>query len=286
MRNLIDFIIKNSSWFIFVFLEIICFYFIFSSNSYQKSVFLNSSNEITGKLYSVTGGITSYFGLQSQNRDLLEKNAEYQAQVLSLKKLLHEVVADSMVIEAFLNDSLKRKKEYNFIIAQVVNNNVSMTHNYITISKGESDGIKPDMGVISQQGIVGVVRAVSDNFAVVLPVLNPDMKVSCKTLASNTTGILSWDGSDSRFANMMDYPKFEKFEKGDTIVTSGFSGTFPEGLLVGVVEDYKSQTNDNFYSLKVKLSTDFISLKDVIVIGSNMVQEQSSLEKRVRDAKK
>lgn len=286
MRNLIDFIIKNSSWFIFVFLEIICFYFIFSSNSYQKSVFLNSSNEITGKLYSVTGGITSYFGLQSQNRDLLEKNAEYQAQVLSLKKLLHEVVADSMVIDAFLNDSLKRKKEYNFIIAQVVNNNVSMTHNYITISKGESDGIKPDMGVISQQGIVGVVRAVSDNFAVVLPVLNPDMKVSCKTLASNTTGILSWDGSDSRFANMMDYPKFEKFEKGDTIVTSGFSGTFPEGLLVGVVEDYKSQTNDNFYSLKVKLSTDFISLKDVIVIGSNMVQEQSSLEKRVRDAKK
>lgn len=286
MRNLIDFIIKNSSWFIFVFLEIICFYFIFSSNSYQKSVFLNSSNEITGKLYSVTGGITSYFGLQRQNRDLLEKNAEYQAQVLSLKKLLHEVVADSMVIEAFLNDSLKRKKEYNFIIAQVVNNNVSMTHNYITISKGESDGIKPDMGVISQQGIVGVVRAVSDNFAVVLPVLNPDMKVSCKTLASNTTGILSWDGSDSRFANMMDYPKFEKFEKGDTIVTSGFSGTFPEGLLVGVVEDYKSQTNDNFYSLKVKLSTDFISLKDVIVIGSNMVQEQSSLEKRVRDAKK
>lgn len=286
MRNLIDFIIKNSSWFIFVFLEIICFYFIFSSNSYQKSVFLNSSNEITGKLYSVTGGITSYFGLQSQNRDLLEKNAEYQAQVLSLKKLLHEVVADSMVIEAFLNDSLKRKKEYNFIIAQVVNNNVSMTHNYITISKGESDGIKPDMGVISQQGIVGVVRAVSDNFAVVLPVLNPDMKVSCKTLASNTTGILSWDGSDSRFANMMDYPKFEKFEKGDTIVTSGFSGTFPEGLLVGVVEDYKSQTNDNFYSLKVKLSTDFISLKDVIVIGSNMVQEQSLLEKRVRDAKK
>lgn len=286
MRNLIDFIIKNSSWFIFVFLEIICFYFIFSSNSYQKSVFLNSSNEITGKLYSVTGGITSYFGLQSQNRDLLEKNAEYQAQVLSLKKLLHEVVADSMVIEAFLNDSLKRKKEYNFIIAQVVNNNVSMTHNYITISKGESDGIKPDMGVISQQGIVGVVRAVSDNFAVVLPVLNPDMKVSCKTLASNTTGILSWDGSDSRFANMMDYPKFEKFEKGDTIVTSGFSGTFPEGLLVGVVEDYKSQTNDNFYSLKVKLSTDFLSLKDVIVIGSNMVQEQSLLEKRVRDAKK
>lgn len=286
MRNLIDFIIKNSSWFIFVFLEIICFYFIFSSNSYQKSVFLNSSNEITGKLYSVTGGITSYFGLQSQNRDLLEKNAEYQAQVLSLKKLLHEVVADSMVIDAFLNDSLKRKKEYNFIIAQVVNNNVSMTHNYITISKGKSDGIKPDMGVISQQGIVGVVRAVSDNFAVVLPILNPDMKVSCKTLASNTTGILSWDGSDSRFANMMDYPKFEKFEKGDTIVTSGFSGTFPEGLLVGVVEDYKSQTNDNFYSLKVKLSTDFISLKDVIVIGSNMVQEQSSLEKRVRDAKK
>lgn len=286
MRNLIDFIIKNSSWFLFIFLELICFYFIFTGNAYQKSAFLNSSNEIVGRVYSVSGNILSYFGLKEENMNLIERNINLQTQVNDLQKRLYEIENDSMKTNAFLSDSVSRRLSYKFIRARVVNNSVSLTNNYITLDKGRNDGLTVDMGVISQQGIVGIVRAISDNFAVVLPILNPDMKVSCKTLKSNTTGILAWDGEDPRYAHMMDYPKFETFVVGDTVITSGYSGTFPEGILVGVIEDSKSQNDDNFYSLKIKLSTDFASLKNVIIIGNTMRLEQESLEKEVTNAKK
>lgn len=286
MRNLIDFLIKNGSWFVFILLEIICFYFLFNNNSYQKSVFLNSSNEVTGRVYSISGSIVSYFGLKSQNQELLEQNAELQSKIIILKERLNSLAGDTLEADVFLINPQGIKSDYKFITAQVINNSISQTQNYITINKGYSDSIKNDMGVISQQGIVGTVRAVSKNFAVIQPVLNPNSRISSKTLGSNVAGSLTWDGVDSRYAYLMDYPKYEKFEKGDTIVTSGFSHFFPEGIMVGIVEDYASQTNDNFYSLKVKLSTDFSSLKDVILVGNNMKAEKNKLEKEAQNVKK
>ncbi|MDH6308816.1 rod shape-determining protein MreC [Dysgonomonas sp. PFB1-18] len=285
MRNLINFLLKNSSWFLFILLEIICFYFIFSNNSYQKSVFLNSSNEVTGRVYSISGSILSYFGLRQENQELLEKNAELQVQISELKDYLFTIEADSIKTEAFLRDSLGRRTEPPFIVARVEKNSISMIENYMIVNKGTNSGIRPDMGVISQQGIVGVVRSASANYAIVQPVLNPHSKFSCKILNSNTAGILLWQGGDSRYAVLTEYPKYERVEIGDTIVTSGFSDFFPEGLMVGTVEDYKSETDDNFYSLKIKLSTDFGSLKNVLLIN-NTNEEIKELENKVKNAKK
>lgn len=286
MRNLIQFLVKNSSWFVFVFLEIICFYFIFSDNSYQKSVFLNSSNEFVGRIYSVSGSITSYFGLKSQNQELLKQNAELQLQVLALENDLHKIKTDSTEIKAFVNNRAELRKDYDMTIAQVVNNSVHQLNNLITINKGSKDSVQTDMGVLSHQGIVGVVRAVSTNFAVVQPVLNPDTRISCKLSNSNVPGTLIWDGQDRRYAYLTDYPEYEKFEKGDTVVTSGYSDFFPEGIMVGVVEDFKKQSVSNSYSLKVKLATDFASLKDVIAIRNKKKKEQFKLEAQLQNAKK
>lgn len=286
MRNLIQFLVKNSSWFVFVFLEIICFYFIFSDNSYQKSVFVNSSNEFVGRIYSVSGSITSYFGLKSQNQELLKQNAELQLQVLALENDLHKIKTDSTEIKAFVNNRAELRKDYDMTIAQVVNNSVHQLNNLITINKGSKDSVQTDMGVISHQGIVGVVRAVSTNFAVVQPVLNPDTRISCKLSNSNVPGTLIWDGQDRRYAYLTDYPEYEKFEKGDTVVTSGYSDFFPEGIMVGVVEDFKKQSVSNSYSLKVKLATDFASLKDVIAIRNKKKKEQFKLEAQLQNAKK
>lgn len=285
MRNLINFLLRNSSWFVFIFLEIICFYFVFSGNSYQKSVFLKASNEITGEVYSISGGISSYFGLREENQDLLEKNAELQAQISYLKDYIFEVEADSVKTEAFLRDSLGRKADPDFIIARVDKNSISMLDNYIVINKGQNDGIKEDMGVVSQKGIVGVVRATSPKSSIIQSLLNPHSRFSCKILNSNTAGILIWEGGDSRYAKLTEYPKYEKIGKGDTIVTSGFSDFFPEGIMVGTIEDFKSESDDNFYSLKVKLSTDFGSLKNVRLIN-NTNEEIKELEEKVKNAKK
>lgn len=284
MRNLINFLLKNSSWFVFISLEIICFYFIFSTNSFQKSIYFNSSNEITGRVYAISGSVLSYFGLRTENEELLKQNAELQSQVKNLKEYIYTMENDSSKVTAFLKDSLRRGTQ-DHIIARVESNSISQIYNYIIINKGKKNGVKNDMGAISPQGIVGVVRDITENYAVIQPVLNPNSRFSCKILNSNTAGTLIWEGGDPRYANLTEYPKYEKVEKGDTIVTSGFSDIFPEGIFVGVIEDFKSETNDNFYTLKVKLSTDFGALKNVQLI-SIKDDERKELEKKIKDAQK
>ena len=285
MRNLINFLIKNSSWFVFIFLEVVCFYFIFSSNSFQKSVYFRYSTEITGRVYSVSGSVLSYFGLKQENQDLLQRNAELGTRISELEDYIFTLEADSLKTEAFLRDSLGKRIEPDYIVARVEKNSISMIENYIIINKGLKNGVKSDMGVLSQQGIVGVVRDASANYAIVQPILNPHSRFSCKIKGSNADGILIWEGGDSRLAKLTQYPKYEKIEVGDTIVTSGFSDFFPEGIMVGTVEDYKSETDDNFYSLSIKLSTDFGALKNVFIVN-NTNDEIKELEKKVKNVKK
>lgn len=286
MRNLIAFLVKNSSWFLFIFLEVICFYFIFQHNSYQRSVYLNSSNELVGRVYLVSGNVQSYFGMRRNNRELLEKNGQLQAEVWALKHYIEEMKLDSLNDnKAFVYDSTRLIK-YDFIGAKIINNSIALKDNYITIDRGTQDGVKTEMGVISQQGIIGIVRAVSRNFSVVQPVLNTKSRLSCKVKGTNALGVLAWDAKDYRYAKLEDYPRYEKFEKGDTIVTSGYSSIFPEGIIVGIIDGYEQrQNNDNYFNLKVKLATNFSTLGDVLVIKNNVREELVDLEKEVTDAK-
>ncbi|MDR1883986.1 MAG: rod shape-determining protein MreC [Prevotella sp.] len=282
MRGLITFLLNNSSWFVFIILEIICFYFIFNGNSYQKSVYLNSFNEITGRVYSISGSISSYFGLRAENRQLLQQSAELQTKINELKDYIFAIEADSLKTEAFLNDSLKQGTEpRTVIVARVEKNSISLVDNYMIINKGKKNGVRADMGVVSQQGIVGVVIDASANYGVVQPVLNPHSRFSCKILNSNAAGILVWEGGDPRYATLAEYPKYEDVAVGDTIVTTGFSDFFPEGIMVGTIEEYKSEADDNFYSLKIRLSTDFGSLKNVLLI-SNTSEEIKELENKIK----
>lgn len=284
MRNLIAFLIKSSSWFLFIFLEIICFYFIFQYNSFQRSIFFNSSNEIVGRVYTVSGHITSYFGLRQMNEDLLEKNAELQSRINSLESYIHTFSSDSITTQAILQDSIS-SNSFEFIVSKVISNSISSIDNYIRINKGRNSGIENEMGVVSQQGIVGIVRAVSSNYALIQPVINPKTVLSCKVKGANTPGSLVWDGIDYRYANLEGFPRFEKFEKGDTIITSGYSGIFPEGIVIGIIEDAKNQKDDNFLTLRIRLSTDFASLKDVLIIKNKDRQEHVELESVINNGR-
>lgn len=280
MRNLIAFIIKNSSWFLLIFLEIICFYLIFQYSTYPRSIFFNSSNEVVGRVYTISGNVISYFGLREANQDLLEKNAYLQNKVSSLENYLHTITTDSLQTEAMLKDSVEADP-YNFIIARVIGNTISKAENFIRINKGSSAGIEPDMGVISQQGIVGIVISTTKNFSLIQPIINPKTILNCKIKNSNAPGSLVWDAQDYRYANLEDFPRHEKFEKGDTIITSGNSLIFPEGIMVGIVEGFEKQKDDNLLILKVKLSTDFATLKDVLIIENKNRSELLELEKNI-----
>ncbi len=286
MRNLIAFLIRNSSWFVFAILEVFCVFLLYQNNSYQRSIFFNTFNEISGRVYHISGSVKTFLNLQSTNEELVMQNGKLEQQVLALESKLRKQVQDSAKVNAFLRDSLHQEKNYDFTVAHVENNSISQLNNYITINKGSKDGIKPEMGVVSTSGIVGFVKDVSPNFAIVLPVLNPKFRQSCKVKNTNSFGTLSWDGKDSRYAYLDELPRHQKVKQGDTIVTCGFSRMFPEGVLVGVVDGFNKKTDDNFYNLKVRLFTNFSNLSFVRVIKSDLTNERQALEQEAYDDNK
>ena len=230
---------------------------------------------------SVAGYVQSYLNLRTINRNLQEQNGQMEMQLLDLQEQIEVMQADTVTFKGAVSDSA-RIFPFQFVIAEVVNNSISQLSNYITINKGRKDGIQPDMGVVSEQGVVGIVSNVSDHFSVIISLLNPKSKLSCKVLGNNSFGYLTWDGRDADYAILEELPRHAEFHKGDTIVTSGYSAIFPAGLIVGVVDDFYKERDDNFYALRVKLATPFSSLQHVRVIQNAYRNEQIELEKEAR----
>lgn len=279
MRNLIDFLWRHSSWIVFAFYVVISCVLLFDRNPYQRSVYFSSANRVAVVVYDLQSEVTSYLGLRKANRDLQLRNGELEMEVVNLKAQLNRyrsaAGADTIPADSVLHD-------YDFVVARVVNNSVAQINNYITLDKGRAEGIKPEMGVVDQNGVVGIVNVVGEHHAVAISVLNPKLRLSCKVKGSDYFGSLVWDAVNPRYAVLEEMPRHVEFAPGDTIVTSGYSSVFPEGLMVGIISDYKKQRDDNFYALRVELSTDFGGLGYVRVISNRMKEEQDKLEKEAR----
>ena len=282
MRKLLEFLVRKSHWFLFVALLAVSLTLIYRNNAYQRNVLFSSANVVAGSVSSVSGEVTSYLHLREINKELLERNGQREAQMLDLQDRLDAYMADTMLFKGFAADSITPEFPYSFVVAQVVNNSVSHLSNYITIDKGRLDGVMPDMGVVSERGVVGIVSTVSDHFAVIIPLLNPKMRLSCKVLGSSYFGSLSWNGRDTQYATLEELPRHVEFQRGDTIVTSGYSAVFPAGLIVGIVEEYAKQHDDNFYALQVRLAADFHALNHVRIIKNFLQQEQLDVEREAR----
>ena len=282
MQNLINFIIKNVHWLLFLLLVLISTFFIVNTSSFQRSKFLVLQNEVAGRVYNLSSFLISYIGLKSENEKLIERVAVLENQNLSLKNYITENSMLEMLKDSSFLEEMEHP-EYEYICAQVINNNISGMDNLITLNKGSLSGVKPDMGVISSNGVVGIVmRPVSRNFSRVNPILSSKFKLSSKVKGSNYSGLLSWDGTDPRYAYLMELPRHAEFTIGDTIVTTGYSSVFPEGKLIGVVEDFQKQKNDNFNMLKVKLFADFSTMQNVIVIDYKQRKERLDLEEETK----
>lgn len=193
MRNLLNFIIKYISWLVFFFYVTISCILLFQSNSYQHHVYLTSANYIASNIYDVTSNVTSYFHLKDINEDLQNRNAYLENEIIELKKQLREDVLQKM------QDSIQNP-DFEYIMAEVINNSISKPFNYFTINKGKKDGIESEMGVVDQNGIVGIVNVVGENASRCISVLNPNFRISCKIKGFDYFGSLTWDGNDPEYA--------------------------------------------------------------------------------------
>ena len=277
MRNLINFLLKYNYWFLFVILEVASFVLLFRFNNYQQSAYFTSANTVVGAVYEVSGGISSYFHLKSVYEDLLDRNMLLEEQINNLEKALKERQLDSIAV-----NSIRKmpQKDYQLFKARVIKNSLNLADNYITLDKGSSSGIHSEMGVVDGNGIVGIVYETSPSYSVVISVLNSKSNISCKIVGSDYFGYLKWEHGDSRYAYLKDLTRHAEFNLGDTVVTSGFSTVFPEGIMVGTVDDMSDSHDGLSYLLKIKLATDFGKLSDVRVIARNGQQEQKELENK------
>ena len=274
MRGLLRYLLKNYAFLLFLLLEVLSFTLIFNFNSYQRVKYLNSSNNITATIYNSFNAVGRYFSLASVNRKLAKENAQLKSLISDLPYI--RITPYSIVSKAEITDSL-----YRFISARVINNSVNKQDNYITLNKGRKDGIKPDQGIINSEGIVGVVTHVSESFSVGFSVLNKRWGASAKLKKSGTFGPLSWDGSDSEYANLNGIPFHVELAIGDTVVTSSYSSVFPEGIMIGTVHSIVQPSGENYYQISVKLAVDFRALSYVDVIENLKKDELKALETRI-----
>ena len=275
MRNLLNFLLKYNYWFLFILLEVICFVLLFRFNNYQQSVYFTSANVVTGKVYEVSGSVSSYFHLKSVNEDLLDRNMLLEQQIANLENALRERQVDSVIVNSIRNLD---NKDYQIFKAHVIRNSLNQADNYITLDKGSSSGIRPEMGVVDGNGVVGIVYKTSPNYSLVISVLNSKSSISCKIVGSEYFGYLKWEHGDSRYAYLKDLPRHAEFNLGDTVVTSGYSTVFPAGVMVGTVDDMSDSNDGLSYLLKIKLATDFGKLGDVRVIARTGQMEQQERE--------
>lgn len=275
MIKIFKFFAKHYFIMLFILFEFITLSMVVSFNHYQRASFLTSANGFTGYFFEQSSDMTDYFNLKAVNAHLAEENA-------NLRSKLPSSFRNSRDYSSLVYDTLGREK-YLFRNAKVINNSVNKNLNYITIDKGSRQGIKPEMAVMSAQGVVGVVKDVSDNFATVLSLLNTRFKISAKLKEEGDFGSLSWDGRTYDQATFNEIPKHARMKLGDLVVTSGFSVIFPEGIPVGTIEEFRLGEGESFYEIIVHLAVDFKKLTYVEVIENKLKNEQLTLEKRTEN---
>ena len=268
MKHLIIFLKRQSFFFLFVLLELIAILLLANHNSFQKSRLINSTNIVTGTFHNIYTSIGDYFFLKEANLQLSTQNAQLNNM---LQKI--QVIPDSI----FEHDTL-----YTFIPARVISNTTRARDNYIMINKGRADGVDKEMGLISPYGIAGIIVEVSRNYATAMSLLHKDTRISARLKESGQMVNVSWDGIDYRKGLLEDIPSHIILQPGDTVVTSGYSFLFPEGLLIGTVGE-KVIRGGSLNRAELIFSTDFNNLYYAYVTKNTASEELDSLNMHLRD---
>ena len=270
MQQIINFLIRNKNFLLFAFLFFLSLVFTIQSHSYHKSKFINSANFLSGGVYESVSNIQGYFYLKTYNKQLLEENARLRENESRLRSLMPTV--DSLTLYN------ATERQFTYTPAKVLKNFYSKTDNIITLKVGRRDSIRPEMGVITSQGIVGFIEKTSNKYSTVLSILNTNFKTNVTLRSSDHQGTLEWRGEDPNLVTVIDMQEQAPVKVGDTIETSGRSAIFPKGIPVGTIENFKLDNSKNFYELSVRLFNDMTNLGHVYVIENRDVKEIKTLE--------
>jgi len=256
---------------IFVILEIFAISLVFQSHKYQEVKFLNTSNAISGNILGYVNSFYSFIHLGANNKALMEENVRLKAQIKYQNK--------------YLNDSAlpinSENYTFQYIPAKIVNNSINKNINYITLNKGSNDGIVKGLGVVSSNGVVGVITNVSDNFSLLMSVISIKSLIGVRHKNTNAIGNLRWNGNDPSTLQVDNLSKTLPIKKNDTIVTAGFSSIFPPDIVVAKVKNLKPEESTSFYEMDVVLTNNINSLSYVYIVKNNKKKEIDNLQSQI-----
>ena len=268
MQQIFNFIFKNSNRLLFLLLLCISLLLTIQSHSFHKSRIITSANFVSGGVYEKINNVSEYLNLKTQNEALALENARLKSILFSTK--------DTTEIKKI--ESLQGVAPDDILVSKVIHNSYNSHENFITLNTGSLKGIKSDMGVINNLGIVGIVDNTSLNYSTVISILNVKSQINAKIKKSNHFGSLVWNGKSTGFVQLIDVPRLASVRKGDTIVTGGQSVIFPENINIGTIDKIYIDNKTNYYTLNIKLFNDMTNLGHVYIIKSKNRDELNTLE--------
>lgn len=282
MRNFILFIRRFSNLILFLIVESVCIVMMARTDTIQGDSIMSSANIFLGSVYQKQNDVAYYFALRRMNDSLLKENARLQHQIMSHKSIdtLHDWIQTHEVKPEDTTTQIVRFARYEYKTARVINNSIGKADNYITINRGENDGIRRNMAVVSGNGVAGRVVHVSKHFASIRSVLSTKMQVSAK-LKNNTFGYVTWGGKNPNELVMKDIPQQIQVNIGDSIYTTSYS-FFPPDVLIGTVARKEIIKKNNLQLLYLKPVTNFSTIQYVYVVGNELLDEKKNLEDTVK----
>lgn len=270
MKQIIKFIEKYRYFILFLILEFFALFFTIQSHSYHRSKFVSSANNITGGIYNKLSGINDFFNLKTENQRLLEENT-YLRNLLAIEQYNIDSTYNINI------DTTSQVKKFDYFSAKIIKNDFTRRNNFLLINKGSKYGIEPEMAVVNSKGIIGVTKNVSKYHATVISILNSYSQINAKIKNDHHFGTLTWNGKDYQKIQLLDLPRQTNVKIGDTIITGGKSTIFPEGILVGIVDNIK-KSNKKFEVIDVQLFNDMSSISNINLIKNNQKDEIIKLQ--------
>lgn len=282
MRNIFIFIRRYFNFIFLLLMQVFCIYLIVHYNTFHNAVASGIMNEVTGKINTQYNKIDYYFQLKKTNEQLAKDNERLRNQL----KVDYESpdTSSKVVTDSIPFDTLGNHRKWQYFSSKVVSSSVSAQNNFIVLGRGSSQQLRKDMGIIdANNGVVGIITDVSENFSVVMSLLHKDSKISAKLKKGGDAGQVIWDGKDPNRLSLIDIRKSAKVAKGDTVYTSGFTATFPYGLMIGTIEEIVSDKSTNNYIIKLKSTTNFYNLQYAYAIENYQKDEINRLLKNANN---
>jgi len=271
MYNLLRFLQKFNFLLLFLVLEVVSILMLSKSHTYQRAKIINASSNVAGYFYTFRANFGDYFTLQHANERLVQENAALRHKLEYYRQFEYPI------------DTMYAKTDFEYIPARVISNTVHLRNNYIVLNKGSRQGIAKDMGIMSADGVAGIITGVTENYSIAISLLHKYANISIQFKHTDQLANVTWRGLDYRIGTIVDIPTYVSMKHGDTLLTSGNSLIFPEGIIVGTIDEPTESASGDMNSATMLFATDFNKLKSVFVIKNNNKFELNLLNKQRPD---